>query len=90
MRGIPLLLAAGNDLDGTASASGYNYPAGAKVLPLFGGQDNSAVIHLIIYGGAPSTNFNAAPIGSIFIRNDAGNVGVSFKADATTWTALAT
>lgn len=89
MRGIPLLLASGSDLDGSTD-SGYDYPAGAKVLPLFGGQDKAAVAHLIFYGGDPSTNFNAAPIGSIFIRNDAGNVGVSFKADATTWTPLAT
>lgn len=85
MRGIPLLLASGSDLDGGTNY-GYDYPAGAKVLPLFGGQDKAAVIHLIIYGGAPSTNFNAAPVGSLFIRTDAGNVALLQKTDATTWT----
>jgi hypothetical protein len=66
----------------------YDYPEDAYVerVHFSTGSRQAAdkVIHVITYNGAPSTNFNNAPLGSRFFDYETGESHI--KTAATTWT----
>lgn len=66
--------------------AGYAYPEGTVWAPLGHG---TTVIHVIIKDADPNadTTYDAAPLGSLFIRTTTGSVTHYRKTDATTWTA---
>jgi hypothetical protein len=65
----------------------YGYPAAAKVFAI---GDGDMTWHLIIHTAAPSTNFNNAPLGSMFIYTGGGagsSVLTHGAAGSSTWNA---
>ena len=60
----------------------YGYPATAYVETINAG--DGSFFHDIRYAGAPSSNFDAAPIGSTFVDYSTGDNYI--KTGATTWT----
>ncbi len=65
--------------------TGYNYPATVDgYLPIR--TPSGAVFHLIFGAGAPSTNYNNATNGSLYI--DTTNLKLHIKTAASTWTVV--
>lgn len=71
------------------SSSGYNFPAASWILPIKGGPNSSGTqldVMLIWGAGAPSTNYNNAPNGSLY--TDMTNFKLYIKTASATWTVV--
>ena len=86
LNGFGRLLDQPNTVGAVGIQDNYSYPTAADVKIMKG---ETHEIHLICDVADPngSTNYDAAPIGSLYIWILAGSVDLLIKTDATTWTA---
>lgn len=61
-----------------------SYPTTCQGYAVLG--NDTYKIHIIVGTGAPSTDYNNAPLGSLYIKSDA-TVDLYIKTAATSWTA---